>query len=289
MYCHCLPVTYHPPLSPSPLDPNHSSLTKQSPYDGWTRRLRDQCRKASNKGAGTAVVTPKILLEGPYGHSAPLHTFDTVLIIVGGTGIAAAVPYIIDHVSRVTKASTRVLRIRLVWAARTREMYERVFADALAGLLRDGDVETTVFCTGSKSAVGAPASPMVNDLDAGTPPTPTPAPSMASRNSISASDPDETNVADIVESKKEADIDVSPLNITTTVPTTGRSVTFCSGRPDVRSIIRNEAQEARENSLRLAVLTCGPAQMADDCRKTVYEVMKTGFMDVEYFEEAFGW
>ncbi|KAL4964219.1 ferric reductase family protein [Aspergillus stella-maris] len=259
------------------------------PYDGWTRRLRDQCRKASSKGAEAAVVTPKILLEGPYGHSASLHTFDTVLMIVGGTGIAAAVPYIIDHVSRIAECSTRVLRVKLIWAARTRQMYERVFAGELAGLLRDAKIDATVYCTGSKSAAGSPASETINELDAGTPPMPTPAPSMASRNSISASDPDEINTANITESKKEANIDVSQLGISTAPSTVGKSVKFCSGRPDVQAIITNEAQEARENSSRLAVLTCGPAQMADDCRKTVYEVMKGEFRDVEYFEEAFGW
>ncbi|KAL4956119.1 ferric reductase NAD binding domain-containing protein [Aspergillus filifer] len=259
------------------------------PYDGWTRRLRDQCRNASSKGAAESVVNPKILLEGPYGHSASLHTFDTVLMIVGGTGIAAAVPYIIDHVYRVTKGSTRVLRVRLIWAARMREMYERVFSDELAGLLRDGDVEAAVFCTGSKSSSIASASPTVNELDFGTPSTPAPAPSMMSQNSISASDQEEVNAAEITENKKEANIDVSQLGITTAPTDAAKSVTFCSGRPDVRAVIKNEAEDARANSSRLAVLTCGPAQMADDCRKTVYEVMKGGFMDIEYFEEAFGW
>ncbi|KAJ5272462.1 FAD-binding 8 [Penicillium angulare] len=55
------------------------------PYDGWTRRLPDQCRKASG------VFHPKLLLKGPYGHTEPMHHFHRNLIVVGGTGIACIV------------------------------------------------------------------------------------------------------------------------------------------------------------------------------------------------------
>lgn len=61
------------------------------------------------------------------------------------------------------------------------------------------------------------------------------------------------------------------------------------GRPAIRASVMTAVREAEASSARLAVMTCGPAVMADECRSSVYEAMKGGFQDIEYFEEAFGW
>ncbi|KAJ5746842.1 uncharacterized protein N7511_008538 [Penicillium nucicola] len=91
------------------------------PYDGWTRNLRQQCLSSPSiaKDAG-------ILLEGPYGDTFPVWRYESVLIIVGGTGIASAVPYIQDHLRRSVRdweqdsqnEKTRVRDMELVWTAR---------------------------------------------------------------------------------------------------------------------------------------------------------------------------
>ncbi|KAJ0421145.1 ferric reductase transmembrane component 4 precursor [Aspergillus carlsbadensis] len=217
------------------------------PYDGWTKRVRDRCLN------GQASMPPHLLLEGPYGHTAPLHTFDTVLMVVGGTGIVAAVPYIIDHLSRVAGGRTRTLRIKLVWSARSKEMYTRVFCDELATLLHHEAISTTFHCT--KGTAELP------DTKSGT----------------SNSSSDAVATPGSVMEKKGADVSGT------------EPVSFVSGRPDVRGLVTVEAEEAKASCGRLAVLTCGPAQMADDCRQTVYEIMKGGFKDIEYYEKAFGW
>jgi predicted ferric reductase len=82
------------------------------PYDGWTRRLRDQARQANGP------FHPKLLVEGPYGHTEPLHCFDTNLIVVGGTGIGAGVPYLLDHLEGHQRGERKTLRIHLVWSIR---------------------------------------------------------------------------------------------------------------------------------------------------------------------------
>lgn len=67
----------------------HESSSEQKliflirPSSGWTRRLRDDCLKQPS----TPLVTP-MLIEGPYGHSAPLNRYGNILFITGGTGIA---------------------------------------------------------------------------------------------------------------------------------------------------------------------------------------------------------
>ncbi|KAB8256537.1 ferric reductase like transmembrane component-domain-containing protein [Aspergillus pseudonomiae] len=218
------------------------------PYDGWTRRLRDLCRKSQ------VDIRLSLLLEGPYGSTAALHTCESILMIVGGTGIAAAVPYIIEHVSRAKEGTTRTVRIQLVWSARSTEMYSQVFCDELSTLLHHEDIATTYFCTNKAS--------LDLEMKAG-----------------SGDEPGESPMSSTLDDK-EGNVASSVRNGT---------VRFLSGRPDVGGIIKAEVQEAKISSGRLAVLTCGPAQMADDCRQTVYEVMKDGFQDIEYHEEAFGW
>ncbi|OGE47715.1 hypothetical protein PENARI_c038G10087 [Penicillium arizonense] len=91
------------------------------PYDGWTRNLRQQCLRSPSM-----TTEAGILLEGPYGDTFPVWRYESVLMIVGGTGIASAVPYIQDHLRRSVQdwerdshnEKTRVRDIELVWTAR---------------------------------------------------------------------------------------------------------------------------------------------------------------------------
>lgn len=64
-------------------------------------------------------------------------------------------------------------------------------------------------------------------------------------------------------------------------------VTLRSGRIDARSTILSARAKAGEGSL--AVVACGPAQMADDARKTVVDLLGQGAKRIEYFEESFQW
>lgn len=68
----------------------------------------------------------------------------------------------------------------------------------------------------------------------------------------------------------------------------GTGIELLPGRPDMRRTVMVEVQAAEESSIRLAVLTYGPSQMVDECRESVFELMKGGYQDIEYFE-GFGW
>ena len=65
------------------------------------------------------------------------------------------------------------------------------------------------------------------------------------------------------------------------------SVRVGTGRPDVRAHVEEAA--GRVGSGRLAVMACGPAQMADEARRAVVWALGVGFRRVEYFEESFKW
>ncbi|RAL11189.1 ferric reductase family protein [Aspergillus homomorphus CBS 101889] len=238
------------------------------PYDGWTRRLRDQCRKSGDKNL---TIAPQLLLEGPYGHHAPLHTFDTLLLVVGGTGIAAAVPYIIDHVSRLAAAggkTTRTTRIHLVWSGRQRQMFDEICCSDLATALECSDIHTTLYCTdkggmGTMTVVAGEKSSSIT-----SPPI----------DAVGAESKEAGQLVQGTSSRESGPLRVEDLG-----------VELCYGRPDITATVTAVSEEARASLARLAVLTCGPAVMADECRMAVYGVMKGGFRDVEYFEESFGW
>lgn len=218
------------------------------PYDGWTRLLRDQAIKTGG------TFQPKLLLEGPYGHTEPLHHFDTNLMVVGGTGIAAAVPYLLSHSERAKKSLTKTSKIHIVWAIRERAMWDQVFTDDLEPLLRHGDITITVYCTKLPTCIPD-----------------------------SNSDCAEAEVNSTPKEKTSA-ITSNPVN-----SLTNSGLRFLPGRPNLRELLMTEVNECKNSSSSLCVFTCGPAQMADELRSSVYDTMKHGFHEIEYCEEAFGW
>ncbi|KAJ5151218.1 uncharacterized protein N7482_010470 [Penicillium canariense] len=134
----------NPSNLPTPTQPRLTLTFLIRPCDGWTRRVRDSCKKSNG------VCTSTFLFEGPYGHSAPLYTFDTVIMVVGGTGISGAVPYILDHISRTQNGSkdlTRITRISLVWASSHRAVFQNICGRELAPAMGREDFEAKFFCT----------------------------------------------------------------------------------------------------------------------------------------------
>jgi hypothetical protein len=66
-----------------------------------------------------------------------------------------------------------------------------------------------------------------------------------------------------------------------------KGVTIRAGRPDVYAAVASAAADAGNE--RLAVVACGPAQMADDARRASVNALRNGCKGVEYFEESFKW
>ena len=118
------------------------------PYDGWTQQLRQQCLQCKSQS-----VDATILLEGPYGHNFPLWRYDSVLMIVGGTGIASAVPYLQDHLRRSGEAQshineeTRIRDIELVWTSRQSALLRDIASRELAPVLAREDFQASFYTT----------------------------------------------------------------------------------------------------------------------------------------------
>ncbi|KAJ5666584.1 hypothetical protein N7462_010993 [Penicillium macrosclerotiorum] len=119
------------------------------PYNGWTGQLRRQCL-----GSKVSPVDTTILLEGPYGHNFPLWQYESVLMIMGGTGIASAVPYLQDHLRRCAKGrdettgeKSRTRDIELVWTAKQSAFIHNVAQRELEPLLGRNDFSASFYTT----------------------------------------------------------------------------------------------------------------------------------------------
>jgi hypothetical protein len=85
-------------------------------------------------------------------------------MIMGGTGITAAVPYLIDHTARVKEGKTETSQIQFIWSVRQRTMADEVYSDEVQELLQHGDITMTVICS-----VKASPSDSDSDFDSASP------------------------------------------------------------------------------------------------------------------------
>ncbi|KAL2390471.1 hypothetical protein RJ035_001233 [Blastomyces gilchristii] len=270
------------------------------PFDGWTKRLRSDCLKSPKQ-----TLTTSFLIEGPYYGPIELHTFENVILIAGGTGIAAALPHIEEHLRRTETKShhnnkfiapsspcssstalhapeistdpprTRTNNISFVWTTRQEAFIHELAARELGPALGRGDITTQFYCTSlqprSKSqSIGGPTCSRDLQLEQDT---------MDDRTALLSSVDGIYNQA------------VTYGNHGHTFP-----IDIHPRRPDIRNIITRSVQEIgnrgdcpRSVAGRTAILVCGPAEMADEARVAVHEVLKKGYRGVEYFEESFGW
>ncbi|KAL4898075.1 FRE family ferric-chelate reductase [Aspergillus ambiguus] len=116
------------------------------PFDGWTRHLQEQCMRSPDRRLQMAL-----LLEGPYGEPFPLSNYESILLVAGGTGIAAAVPYIQDYLAEISQKSESkhplTRDIHLVWATRQEAFIQHVFVEDLEPVLHRSDFKASFYVT----------------------------------------------------------------------------------------------------------------------------------------------
>ncbi|KPM39373.1 hypothetical protein AK830_g7186 [Neonectria ditissima] len=186
------------------------------PYDGFTSRLRDA---AASSWPGKAPL--RVLVDGPYGHTQPLHRFDNVVFVMGGSGIVVALSYL----QALTDATTTTPRaVQIHWAVREPEFALDVLRSDIGDALGSSNLSVEIHLTSHARDDG-------RDWPA--------------------------------------------------------QVSIQHGRIDAPSIIALAKAKVADESL--AVVACGPAQMADAARETVAGMLSRGDTGVEYFEEGFQW
>jgi NAD(P)H-flavin reductase len=83
-------------------------------------------RKRGRSTRALALGAPTLLLEGPYGARHHLAGFDRVLLVAGGSGVSAILPY-----------AGELERATVVWAVRTHDFAADVLAHELVGRAAD--------------------------------------------------------------------------------------------------------------------------------------------------------
>ncbi|KIW68679.1 hypothetical protein PV04_04606 [Phialophora macrospora] len=227
------------------------------PFSSWTKRLRQECLKSPD-----GLITPGVFIEGPYGERSPLNAFENVVFIVGGTGIAGAIPYIAEHIRNTTdrgkesggngRLATRTRDITLIWSAKQSAMIRNIAAHELRPILGHEGIHVHLHAT-------SPVETQSKHSD--------------------------------VNSKEIAVADMDLMTGTAATSINDElNISYC--RPDIRKMILdlvNEVHDAGAAGGRIAILTCGPGGMADEARAAVHTALKQGKRGVEYIEETFGW
>lgn len=101
---------------------------------GMTRRVAN----AANKTPGQ-FMSARFAVEGPYGSHAPIHHYDTAILIAGGIGVTATYAYAADSIKRDINQ-----RIMFIWVVSSEHALEW-FQDEIFHLAKHPRVEVMVF------------------------------------------------------------------------------------------------------------------------------------------------
>ncbi|BEJ09772.1 hypothetical protein CcaverHIS641_0606870 [Cutaneotrichosporon cavernicola] len=210
-----------------------------------------------------------VLLEGPYGVSHNLNGFDRVLLVAGGSGITALLPYLGRQ------------RLSVVWMVQDATQAE----DVLVNELRQsaiGEAHVDVWVTG-----GAMPSGCMNGWPLGAPATPPRPPSPEIPSPVAFSEYRCSYNAYLYKPTLSSPGAKFVLDGFTVVEKGEHAGRVCVrwGRPCVAEVLQRHL-----STQRLAVLACGPDGMMDDMRAAVAAAYgRVDGHQLDYFEEAFSW
>jgi len=135
---------------------------------GFTKRLRKHVGK---NGHGSVTC----LIDGPYGCPPDLLTFDTVILVAGGTGITYTFPLFLDVIRNAKLGKSSVQRIVFIWAIRSADDLNWIsvpLADAIAQAPTHVVIEHRIFVTRGAAAlptVSYNAGELKNDSETSIP------------------------------------------------------------------------------------------------------------------------
>ncbi|KAH7105459.1 ferric reductase NAD binding domain-containing protein [Auriculariales sp. MPI-PUGE-AT-0066] len=206
--------------------------------DGFTKRLREY---VTAKG----VCSVPVYVDGPYGMPPSLETFDTVILVAGGTGITYTLPLLLDAVRNAKLGRSVVRKIVFIWAIRNAadvKWISSALVDALATAPARLAIEPRIFVTRGDASIPTLTSTedrvFVGKVD----------------------DAEDKSAHEIVDEKEieksasESDAALSALRLEL-------------GRPDVDSLLRAEIAAARGQ--RVSIDVAGPSTLAAAVRSTL--------------------
>ncbi|KAH9838053.1 iron reductase [Rhodofomes roseus] len=235
-------------------------LGEHAPY--WNElvfliNVRDGFTKRLAKVAESGKKV-KVLVEGPYGFTPDLTSDDTAVLVSGGSGVTFTLPTLLGIVNDVRAGKSRCTKIVFIWAIRDQshvEWISKALKQALELAPPTLKISIQIYVT------------------AGEPPV------------TSEKAYDDDSVHEGSGSSQEKDTPTPSLSEFT-------AVSLHTGRPDLRSILRDEVSVTTG---RMSVTVCGSQAIARACRAALRfpvsgpsETLKGG-ADVILHVESFGY
>ena len=267
--------------------PQNTCTFAVRPHDSFTARLRDQIlrRNDTESSTGESGSQIRVVMEGPYGVSHSTQDFDSALMIIGGSGISVALAHVRALCEALAKKDPVALRkVHLVWAVRDIALFQDHFDHEISPLWLNGpdslaskiNVQLSLYVTGT-----GPGQKIQNVQSRSTSPTDsTRSDGLLEKSELGPTAAHVSHVNDktgpsVAVGKVAAELD--------------EKISFFSHRPDVHDIVVTAAQAEAVNGRRMAVVSCGPARMADDARAGVVAALGKRCEGVEFLPETFGW
>ncbi|KAL7907656.1 ferric reductase like transmembrane component domain-containing protein [Trichoderma velutinum] len=130
------------------------------PYNGFTERLRNML--ADEQSSSRPL---RVLVDGPYGHTQPLHQYRQVVFIAGGSGVVVALSYLNSLCDGMKAPST----IELHWAVREPAFVRDVLSKEAKRALDTGILSLHLYMSSQGNDLGANDLPSKVEQHVGRP------------------------------------------------------------------------------------------------------------------------
>lgn len=206
------------------------------------------------------------MIEGPYGHRAPVEKYDTVFLIAGGMGISATYSYAL-HLKKLAKRGQRIV---FIWIIQNTTPLEW-FGDELMSLMNERNFEVEIYVTRKYEQRTFSGADSDDEME---------------------SDSDFTNV-ELKRTLKTQDSQVtlhSRPSLLKILPAQRIQDQFghllFNKRPNINEELTKSLAEGNGN---MAIVSCGPSMLVDNIRKSIISNLEETRGRIDYFEEAFSW
>ncbi|EGN94612.1 hypothetical protein SERLA73DRAFT_188592 [Serpula lacrymans var. lacrymans S7.3] len=202
--------------------------------EGFTKRLKDVALKGGKV---------KVFIDGPYGPSPDLGSFDTSIFIAGGSGISYTLPNFLDVIEKVRDGKSICRRVVFVWSIRENDHLYWI-DDTLIKAIQLAPphlaVDIRIHVTGARTTV-APLEQAYGDDDT------------ESIHSDSRSEIAEHEYNEVVDKSKDSILAMSAVRVE-------------NGRPNLDGILKEEVGMATG---RMSVSVCGSQAVARATRNAL--------------------
>ncbi|KAG2346622.1 hypothetical protein BDR05DRAFT_959562 [Suillus weaverae] len=201
--------------------------------EGFTGRLKDAALK------GDKV---KVFVDGPYGPSPNLGSYDTSVLIAGGSGVSYTLPVLLDIIERVRNGESGCRRVVFIWSIRSVDHIHWI-DDVLIRALKLAPPSLSISIHIHVTSAPAPVEILTQS-------------SGPNDDAKPVRDDSCSDVAVELQDRKVMEINNDSLF-------TIDSVNLANGRPDLWAILRDEVKVATG---RMSVSVCGSQSIARSVR-----------------------